>query len=140
MNVMSVERLSVIVQLLLDTRECTVERGPMSVMCVGKLSAIARIFWDTEESTLERSHMNAMCVEKLSDRAHTSLYISKSTLKRSPGNVQSYFPSMLIPVGHQKSTARCRELCDHYCNFSSHSEILIEAEIDKHLMVYQTRH
>ena len=82
MNVMNVEKLSVIVHTSLDIREFTLGRNPMSVMSAGKPSDGAHISLAIKEATLGRSPTNAMSVGGPLVRSRASLNIRESILEK----------------------------------------------------------
>ena len=81
MNAVNVEKLTVGSHLLLNIRESTLEKSPMSVECVARALVGAPPLLFTRELIPERSLSSVIAVRKPSVRVQLLLDISNFTLK-----------------------------------------------------------
>ena len=89
MNVMSVAKPSVTVQISFCISGSTLGRNPTNVTSVGRPSARAQTSLSIRESTRGKSPMNVVNVERLSTETHTLFCIGEFTPEKSPISARS---------------------------------------------------
>lgn len=138
MNAVNVEKLSVGSHLLLNIREHTLGRAPMSAVTVGKCLVEAHPLLNIRESTLEKSLMSVESVGRASVEAHPLLFTRELTPEKSLTNVMTVGkPSVRVQLSSDISNFTLKSNVCAFINVSTkaHTHNLPQLE-NKNIYIY----